>query len=143
MSEEQQGIVGFSIKKRDGSIFFAWRRQYFYAASHLTFMHMKIDRLLALVLLFCSSIAFGQNATEKLVKGIVKDETGALLPGITVTEKGTSNAAATNGQGVYSIRVKSDAVLVFTGVGFTREEVAVSGNSEVNVALSGESKALS
>src|SRR5690349_19399953 len=106
-------------------------------------MRIKIERLLALVLLILSSAAFGQNATENLVKGVIRDDNGAFLQSITVTEKGTTNAVVTNGHGSYAIRVKPTAVLVFTGVGFERQEVAVSGNNQVNVTLGTDAKALS
>lgn len=54
----------------------------------------------------------------------------------TVTVKGTKNGTSTNPQGVYTLNnVGADAVLVFTGAGITKQEVAVSGKGTVNTSL--------
>jgi TonB-linked SusC/RagA family outer membrane protein len=69
------------------------------------------------------------------------DNTG--LPGVTVMEKGTDNGTVTNINGEYTINVtEEDAVLVFSFVGFTTQEVPVEGRTEIDVALVEDVKAL-
>src|SRR5688500_9844011 len=106
-------------------------------------MRFNAKRLLVLLMIAFSTIAFSQNTTQRLLRGTVKDEKGALLQSITVTEKGTKNAVMTNAAGSYSITVKPNAILVFTGVGLEAQEVKASGNGDVNVTLSFDSKSLS
>jgi TonB-linked SusC/RagA family outer membrane protein len=85
------------------------------------------------IFLFMSSEVF---ALAKSVKGKVTDDSGSPLPGVTVTEKGTSNGAISDAEGRYSINVKDGAsTLVFSFVGFASQEILVGSNSEINVSL--------
>jgi TonB-dependent SusC/RagA subfamily outer membrane receptor len=106
-------------------------------------MIIKTRLLLALVMISLASIAFAQNGEGRRITGTVKDEKGASLPGITVTEKGTSNAVATNEKGGFSIRVKQVASLVFTAVGFEAQELKVTVNTLLAITLKDDTKALS
>jgi len=82
-------------------------------------------------------LAIGVQAQNITVKGVVKaegDEFG--LPGATILEKGTSNGVVTDFDGNYSITVPADAVLVYSFVGMTSQDIAVDGQTEINVTLS-------
>jgi len=105
-------------------------------------MRFKIERLLVVILLTFSSVAYTQNTTERIINGVVRDEKGILLPSISVTEKGTTNTVITNEQGTYSIRVKPSAILVFTGIGFETVDAKISSSNSLDVELKSESKAL-
>jgi TonB-linked SusC/RagA family outer membrane protein len=79
----------------------------------------------------------------KVITGKVTDDSGAALPGVTVTIKGTTTAVGTDINGAFRIVVPDEqAVLVFSSVGYASKEVAVSGKSVINVALTGDAKAL-
>lgn len=79
----------------------------------------------------------------KVITGKVTDESGVALPGVTVTIKGTTTAVGTDINGAFRIVVPDEqAVLVFSSVGYASKEVAVSGKSVINVALTGDAKAL-
>jgi iron complex outermembrane receptor protein len=72
------------------------------------------------------------------VSGKVTDANGAGLPGITVTVKGTNTATPTGTDGSFSIRVPAGAkTLVFSGVGFTQQELPLSGQASYDVTLQG------
>ncbi len=78
-------------------------------------------------------MAFSQEMT---VTGKVTDtEDGSALPGVNILEKGTFNGSLTDIDGAFSINVSSGAVLQFSYVGYLTEEVEVTGQSVVNVAL--------
>ncbi|MCF8275010.1 MAG: SusC/RagA family TonB-linked outer membrane protein [Flavobacteriaceae bacterium] len=78
-----------------------------------------------------------KNIQQQQVTGTITDSNGLGLPGVTIIEKGTTNGTSTNIQGNYNITVTSNsAVLVFSFVGFTTKEVAVEGQTEINVSLS-------
>ncbi len=65
------------------------------------------------------------------VKGVVVDESGSPLPGVSVYVKGTTNGTITDIDGNFSINVESNATLVFSFVGFTSQEIAVNGRSSL------------
>ena len=92
-----------------------------------------MKKITLLFLLLNVSILFAQ----KEVSGVVKDNTGAGLPGVNIVEKGTNNGVSTNIDGAYKIKVKEGATLVFSYIGFSKVEKAVTG-STVNVVLSEE-----
>jgi TonB-linked SusC/RagA family outer membrane protein len=96
-----------------------------------------------LMSLICISVtSFAQNAGSRLVTGVVKDQKGVLQKNITLTEKGTKNATATDAEGAFSISVHENAILVFSGVGFETQEVKVSANTSITVVLKDDMKAL-
>ena len=57
------------------------------------------------------------------VTGIVVDETGQPLLGVTVLEKGTNKGTVTDAAGTFSLEAGSGATLVFSFVGFIAQEV--------------------
>ncbi|KJD34888.1 TonB-dependent receptor [Tamlana sedimentorum] len=72
------------------------------------------------------------------VSGMVTDESGLPLAGVTIIEQGTNNGVATDFSGKYEIAVKSNAVLEFSYVGFKKKTILVSDLtyfSNVNVTL--------
>jgi TonB-linked SusC/RagA family outer membrane protein len=69
------------------------------------------------------------------VTGKVKDKNGAVLPGVSVREKGVANAVSTSANGDYSISVKEGATLVFSYIGYKTLEVEVGGKTIINVSL--------
>lgn len=93
-------------------------------------------KLWLLLLLVCTSFlspAFSQTAVK--VSGTVKDSAGAVLPNVTIYEKGTRNGTLSSADGAYTISVKPNGILVFTMVGFKNQEVAVDGRSSLNIVL--------
>lgn len=71
-----------------------------------------------------------------VIKGTVKDKKdGTSMPGVSVREKGASNAVSTNGRGEFSITVKEGATLSFASVGYKTVEVSVNGRSVIDISL--------
>jgi len=76
--------------------------------------------------------ANGQSVT---VTGTVTDK-GEPLPGVNVTVKGTITGAITDINGAYSVNVpERDAVLVFSFIGYAKQEHPINGQTVINVAL--------
>ena len=68
------------------------------------------------------------------ITGTVIDDTGEPLPGVTIIVKGTSTGTTSDVNGAYSINVpNTDAVLVFSFVGFATVEMAVGDNRVISV----------
>jgi TonB-linked SusC/RagA family outer membrane protein len=77
------------------------------------------------------------------VSGRVTSAKGEPLPGVTVLVRGTSNGTSTGVDGTFSLTVPEYSVLVFSSVGFTRQEVAVTGASaSLSVTLVDDTQAL-
>jgi TonB-linked SusC/RagA family outer membrane protein len=88
--------------------------------------------LMLTLLLVSAFVAQAQVA----VRGKVTDETGAGLPGTNVLVKGSTTGTTTDSNGDYAIEVpQSDAVLVFSFIGYESQEVAVAGRTTINVTL--------
>jgi TonB-linked SusC/RagA family outer membrane protein len=75
--------------------------------------------------------------SQTTIKGVVVDvTTGSPLPGVSVILKNTLTGVTTDFDGNYSIETSnSNAVLEFTYLGFTTQEVAVNGKITINVSL--------
>jgi len=69
------------------------------------------------------------------VKGVVKDETGAALPGVSVTIKGTSKGTKTDGNGSFSLDANPGDVLVFSYIGYVKKEVTVGSDTNYVISL--------
>lgn len=86
------------------------------------------------LLLACSTMTFGQ--AQKTVTGVVKDDSGVGLPGVSINEKGNKSVGTTtDNEGRFSILVKNNAVLIFSFVGFGTKEVSVGASSTLSVQL--------
>ncbi|WP_299713624.1 SusC/RagA family TonB-linked outer membrane protein [uncultured Tenacibaculum sp.] len=101
---------------------------------------MKKNIFSFFLLLFMLISTFGLNAQN--VNGVVKDNSGPL-PGVNVIVKGTTRGVETDFDGKYSLsNVESNAVLIFSYVGYKTIEVAVNGRSTVNVTLEEDTSTL-
>lgn len=73
---------------------------------------------------------------QNSVSGTVTDEAGQPLPGVTVVVKGTTRGVVTDADGNYSItNISENATLEFSFVGMRKQEVAVNGQTTINVTL--------
>jgi len=73
------------------------------------------------------------------VSGTVTDaETGEILPGVNITVKGMpTRGASTDQNGSYDLQVPSlQDTLVFSYIGYVRQEVPIQGQTSLNVELS-------
>ncbi len=69
------------------------------------------------------------------ITGVIKNEQGVNLPGVTVQIKGTNQAVKTDGQGRFSLQATQNDVLIVTSVGFKSQEVVVGSSSSYTVTL--------
>ena len=96
--------------------------------------------LLSGIMLLLSIQIFAQDRT---VSGkVTSSDDGSGIPGASVSVKGTSKGTSTDMDGNYKITVGNSAVLVFSAVGTNLQEVSVGTKSQINVALSADTKSL-
>lgn len=85
------------------------------------------------------------NVNVYQMKGLVTDENDNGLPGVNVLLKGTQAGTITDAEGNFSLEIpdqQTNAILVFSFVGYTTQEVIVGGQRELKVSLQPESKTL-
>lgn len=81
-------------------------------------------------------------AQERTVTGVVSAEEGPL-PGVNITVVGTTTGVITGVDGSYSIRVPGpDAVLSFTSIGYTAQQITVGDQTTINVEMESDVRAL-
>lgn len=80
---------------------------------------------------------------QQTVTGVVTDQKdNQPLPGVSVMVKGSTTGTVADFNGRYSIDAPSNAVLVFSYLGYGEQEVAVNGRTVLNVSLSADLNAL-
>ncbi len=78
------------------------------------------------------------------VSGRVTDDKGEPVPGANVVVKGTAKGTTTDADGKYSLSVANEkAVLVFSAVGFVRQEATVGKRNTLNITLATDQQTLS
>jgi len=95
------------------------------------------------ILLSCAlSLVMSATFAQKIkVKGSVTDDKGNKLSGVTITEKGTSNATATNPSGGFELNAETGKTLIFNIVGYEPKEVVYTGG-DLNISLNSSNTAL-
>ena len=98
------------------------------------------------LLFFCSMIMFAENAYAtpdnavqqgNTISGVVADDQGEPLPGVAVKIKNTTQGTATDSNGAYSLQVQNEnAILVFSYIGYSTQEITVGNRRSINVTLS-------
>ena len=90
------------------------------------------------LLVMCHMILFHVSGFSQgiAITGTVLEQSGDLLPGVTVAVKGTNTGSMTDINGKYSVTVPNrDAVLVFSYIGFDTQEIPVGNRTTINVTL--------
>ena len=69
------------------------------------------------------------------VSGRIVDEANQPVMGAGILEKGTDNGTVSDLDGQFTIVTRADAILMFSSLGYDTKEVAVNGNSVINVVM--------
>jgi len=118
-------------KKIDDSLF---SKLYSRFISTILLAAVKTSNWLMLIfVLICGSI----NGQTLELSGLVQDEQGNPLIGVTVMEKGTSNGTITAYDGTYSIHnLRAESVIEFSYVGMISKEVTRDEKTILDITLS-------
>lgn len=105
-------------------------------------MNSKILQKISLFLLLMLSTSTILFAQSRRITGTVSDASGPI-PGVNVALRGMPSNVSTNAQGVYTIQVNSDAdVLVFSYVGYVRQQIPVGTKTKIDVTMTADSQLL-
>ena len=85
----------------------------------------------------------GMLSADISVSGKVTDDKGGTMPGVSVVVRGTTQGTTTDTDGGFRIAVpNANSVLVFSFVGYTRQEIIVGNKTTITVALSPDDQLL-
>lgn len=88
-------------------------------------------------------VAEAAQQNKRIVKGLVSDEFGEPLIGVSVLVKGTTTGTITDIDGNYSIEIPNDnAVLEFSYIGYQKTALSVAGASSFNVVMKEDAQVL-
>ena len=81
--------------------------------NHITLFSdtIKTNNIILYLFLMCALSTSNIYSQVKTISGIVSDEIGDPLPGVSVLETGTLNGESTNFDGKFSIKVKEGSSL--------------------------------
>ncbi|MFT4850250.1 MAG: iron complex outermembrane receptor protein, partial [Sediminicola sp.] len=90
-----------------------------------------MKKITLLLFIITCGIGFSQN----IVTGTVNDANGMPLSYVNVIEKGTGNGVITSENGVFTIEVGIPAILQFSYIGFTSQDIEVGSQTSLVVTL--------
>ena len=81
-----------------------------------------------------------QEAVANTVIGLITDESGSPLPGVTILLKGTAVGVVTDNNGRYELTLPggTEPILVLSFVGMQTQEVKYAGQQELNITMKEE-----
>ncbi len=84
----------------------------------------------------CLMVLFVQTIFAQVVlKGTVRNTRNEVLPGVNVFIKGTTKGVITNSGGQFVLDAPKEATLVFSFIGYEKLEIALNGQTNVDVVL--------
>jgi iron complex outermembrane receptor protein len=105
-------------------------------------MNKLYKNSLVSVLLWVMGISLSIAQTTVTGK-VVAEDTSDPLPGVSILVKGKSKGTVTDVNGQYSVAVDQDAILVFSFVGYTTQEISVANKTDLNVSMAPDISTLS
>ena len=96
---------------------------------------------LTLSFIFLYSFVYSQTNT---ISGVVSDEKNEVLPGVNVIIKGENTGTTTNVNGEFLLKnITSDSsILIFSFIGYQKQEIFTDGRNQINLKLSPISETL-
>lgn len=80
--------------------------------------------------------SFDIKQQQRVITGAVFDESGSVLPGVTIKIQGTERGAVTNSEGKYTIQVnQATDVLIFSFIGYISQRIIIGDKKVLDVKL--------
>lgn len=96
-----------------------------------------------LIIVLAVLIGFTAFASAREISGTIRDESGVVLPGVTILIEGTNRGTVSNNQGFYQIKVQpEDKVLSFSFVGMEIQKIKIGTEDQIDVVLKASKMAL-
>ena len=100
-------------------------------------------RKILLLTVMCITLIGSVIAQHSVTGTIVSGSDGLSIPGVAVSEKGTTNATLSDVNGKFAIKASSSkSTLVFSFIGMTKVEEQINGRSVIDVKMTSENVAI-
>ncbi|MHA8057352.1 SusC/RagA family TonB-linked outer membrane protein [Aquirufa nivalisilvae] len=110
---------------------------------HVSYLRMYILYFALLCGIVHSTQASNVSFIDKSVTGKVTEENGAPIPGVSVTQKGSTRGTTTDINGNFKINVDNEkSILAFSFVGYIPQEIEVGSQANLTVKLKVDTKLL-
>jgi TonB-linked SusC/RagA family outer membrane protein len=96
-------------------------------------MKLKFNGIIVLFVVLLAQLTFAQ---ERAVTGVVSDNAGMPIPGVSVLVKGTNSGTQTDFDGKYAIKAAPSQILIFTYIGMKTQSLAAT-SSVLNIKMVG------
>ncbi|WP_236032823.1 SusC/RagA family TonB-linked outer membrane protein [Algoriphagus pacificus] len=80
-------------------------------------------------------VSISEEIKRLEIKGVVLDESGAPLPGVTIIVQGTTQGTVSDVDGKFSFDVQEGDILVFSFIGFEEQTVEVRNQTEFEIRM--------
>lgn len=98
----------------------------------------KTSLILSMLSLMLPITVFGQDA----IKGKIIDSKGISIPGVSVSIKETKLGTTSDLNGNFSLNARTGQTLIFSFLGFKKQELLLKSNADLNIVLQDDSKNL-
>jgi TonB-linked SusC/RagA family outer membrane protein len=98
----------------------------------------KLEKLwrISAILFFTCLLAIPTFAQEKTLSGVVVDEDGTLIPGVSVIIKGTTTGTITDTDGKFSFKAPQNAeTLMISYIGLRTQEITIGNQTNFNITM--------
>ena len=86
--------------------------------------------------------SYDSSIEKGLITGVVYDNTGTPIPGVSVLIKGTTIGTATDFDGKFSIKAKESEILILSYIGYLNNEITLNKNNRVEIYMIEDSQSL-
>jgi len=101
-----------------------------------------MKKFLAIIVILCLGWSSVLAQTMQVSGTVTGADDGQPLPGVSVVVKGSIQGTVTDVNGRYSINASADAILQFSFVGMTTQEIAVGGRQVIHVEMQADAQAI-
>lgn len=101
-----------------------------------------MKKIFTALLTFVLLLMLQAKAQQISIKGIITDQQGQPMPGVTIKIKSTGQSVSANGLGNYAVSAGDKDILIFSFVGFEEWQEAINYRKEINVTLVAKNKQL-
>lgn len=104
-------------------------------------MKKLLHRSMAFLVVF--GVCLTTWAQDRLITGkVTSSSDNSVLPGVSIVVKGTSKGTTTDANGEFKVSTPSNATLIFSYIGYIRQEVKVGSSNTINVSLENDENIL-
>lgn len=79
---------------------------------------------------------------ERTVRGVITDPQGEAIIGANIIEKGTTNGVISDYNGIFTLKVQPNSILLISYIGYLPQEIRVPVSGDINIVLKEDTKTL-